>query len=153
MKKSLQDLYATESICFGCGPANSSGLQIKSFVEGSRLVAHFKPKKQHRAFKNILSGGIIGCLLDCHCNWAASYHLMLHKGLSLPPCTVTAEYTIKLIHPTPSNGELKLIASLEKITHNRAHIVGELYYEDKLCDTCQGIFVAVNQGHPAYQRW
>ena len=29
----LQDQYAPELICFGCGPANEKGLQLKSFAE------------------------------------------------------------------------------------------------------------------------
>ena len=36
---SLQDTYAPESICFGCGPANTQGLRIKSFVQGNEVVA------------------------------------------------------------------------------------------------------------------
>src|SRR3990167_1787136 len=95
-KISLQDQFATKSICFGCGPANTQGLQIKSFVEGDRVIAHFLPQRFHAAFPGILNGGIIGALLDCHCNWAASYFYMQENKLTVPPCTVTAEYSIQL---------------------------------------------------------
>ena len=50
----------------------------------------------------MLNGGIIGALLDCHSNWAATYHLMRQAGAETPPCTVTADYSIKLLRPTPS---------------------------------------------------
>lgn len=153
MPKSLQDQYAPKSICFGCGPANRHGLKIKSVVEGNSIVARFTPKPYHNAFENILCGGIIGVLLDCHCNWTAAYYLMGNKGLDQPPCTVTAEYSIKLLRPAPMNQELKLVARLERIANNRAYINGELFAGDKLCDTCHGIFVAVSEGHPAYHRW
>ena len=32
--ESLQDRYAPETTCFGCGPGNAKGLRIKSRVEG-----------------------------------------------------------------------------------------------------------------------
>ena len=46
---------------------------------------------------NVLNGGVIGTLLDCHCNWTAAYHLMSRRGADQPPTTVTADYTIKLL--------------------------------------------------------
>lgn len=153
IQQSLQEKFAPQSICFGCGPANPQGLQIKSYVVDDHLIAYFKPKSYHHAFPNCLNGGIIGTLLDCHCNWAASYYLMQAENLSQPPCTVTAEYTIKLLRPTPMENELTLIATLEKITHNRAHTKGELIANNKICATCTGVFVAVDERHPAFHRW
>ncbi|MCB0327164.1 MAG: hypothetical protein KDD52_06055, partial [Bdellovibrionales bacterium] len=73
MSESLQQKFAPQSICFGCGLANEKGLRIESHVQGDRLVAQFSPQKHHQAFENIVNGGIIGSLLDCHCNWTASY--------------------------------------------------------------------------------
>ena len=72
MDKSLQDTYATESVCFGCGPANPKGLHIKSFAQGDEVVAEWTPQPHHEAFTGALNGGIIGTLLDCHCNWTAA---------------------------------------------------------------------------------
>ena len=45
---------------------------------------------------------IIGTLLDCHCNWTAAWHLMKRAREDRPPCTVTADYAIKLLRPTPT---------------------------------------------------
>ena len=66
-----------------------------------------------KAFPGVLNGGIIGSLLDCHCNWTAAWHIM--KGLSLdkPLCTVTAHYSISLLRPTPSNSEVRLEAYIQ----------------------------------------
>lgn len=153
MKKSLQQTYAPQSICYGCGPANEKGLHIHSFVEGDQIIAHWRPEPHHHAFPNVLNGGIIGSLLDCHCNWAAAWFLMQSQDLSAPPCTVTAEYTIKLLRPTPMNTELTLIATLEKIDGSRAIINGQLIANNKICDTAKGIFVAVKEDHPAFHRW
>lgn len=50
MVDSLQDQYAPNNMCFGCGPANEKGLRIKSRVEGEELVADFTPEEHHQAF-------------------------------------------------------------------------------------------------------
>ena len=149
----LQDQFAPKSICFGCGPANKNGLKIKSFVDGNKVIAHFTPQPFHNAFPNVLNGGIIGALLDCHCNCAASYFYMQENKLTVPPCTVTAEYSIQLKRPTPMNTELNLIAKLKLIEKNKIIVYGELFANEKLCDTCTGTFVVVNETHPAFHRW
>lgn len=153
MRQSLQDQFAAKSICFGCGPANEKGLQIKSFVEGDKVVAHWHPQPHHEAFPGILNGGIIGALLDCHSNWTAAWHIMQAQSLERTPCTVTAEYSVKLLRPTPSNSEIKLVATLASIERNKAVIEAQLMAGGKVCDTCIGTFVAVKPDHPAYHRW
>jgi acyl-coenzyme A thioesterase PaaI-like protein len=153
MTQSLQDHYAPRNACFGCGPANPDGLQIKSYVQGEEVIATWQPKRMHEAFPGVLNGGIIGALLDCHCNWTAAYHLMRSMGLEAPPCTVTAEYAIKLRRPTPSAGPVTLRAKLIEVTGDRAKISGTLEAGGKVCASCDGLFVAVREGHPAFHRW
>jgi acyl-coenzyme A thioesterase PaaI-like protein len=152
-EKNLQDTYAPESICFGCGPANPKGLHIKSIVRGDEVVAEWTPEKHHEAFPGVLNGGIIGALLDCHCNWAAAWHLMQKSGATSPPCTVTADYAITLKRPTPTNGPIQLRARVIESSEDRAVVEGELIAGGKVCDTCRGTFVSVKPGHPAYHRW
>ncbi|MGH8415585.1 MAG: PaaI family thioesterase [Gammaproteobacteria bacterium] len=152
-ERSLQDTYAPEGICFGCGPANPKGLHIKSFAQGDEVVCEWTPESHHEAFPGMLNGGIIGTLLDCHCNWTAAWHLMQKAGADHPPCTVTADYAITLRRPTPSNGPLRLRARVVESNADRAVVEGELIAGGKVCDTCRGTFVAVKPGHPAYHRW
>jgi acyl-coenzyme A thioesterase PaaI-like protein len=116
-------------------------------------VAEWQPSKEYEAFEGMLSGGIIGTLLDCHCNWSAAWHLMQKSGADKPPCTVTAEYSIKLLRPTPSDRPVKLVARVVESTGDKAIVEGELIAHDKVCATCRGTFVAVKPGHPAYHRW
>ena len=153
MTRSIQETYAPDLGCFGCGPANPKGLQIRSFAEGDEVVAEWEPSREYEAFEGMLSGGIIGTLLDCHCNWTAAWHLMQRTGADKPPCTVTAEYSIKLLRPTPTDLPVRLVAHVKESTDTRAVVEGQLLAHDKLCATCHGIFVAVKPGHPAYHRW
>lgn len=152
-EKSLQETYAPDSICFGCGPANRQGLRIQSFVRDGEIVAEWQPEKYHEAFPGILNGGIIGALLDCHCNWTAAWHLMQQTGAAAPPCTVTADYAITLKRPTPTDKPIQLRARIIESGTDRAVVEGELIAGGKVCDTCRGTFVAVKPGHPAYHRW
>jgi acyl-coenzyme A thioesterase PaaI-like protein len=101
----------------------------------------------------MLNGGIAGALLDCHSNWAAAYHLMRKNGLEHPPCTVTAEYSVKLRRPTPTGGVLHLSARVVESGEDRAVVEASITADGKVTTTCRGTFVAVKPGHPAYHRW
>jgi acyl-coenzyme A thioesterase PaaI-like protein len=150
---SLQERYAPNNACFGCGPANSKGLGIRSFVRGDEVVAEWTAEKHHEAFDGMLSGGITGTLLDCHSNWAAAWHLMRKAGAETPPCTVTAEYAVTLRRPTPTAGPMKLSARVVESTDDRAVVEATLTAGGKVTATCRGTFVSVKEGHPAFHRW
>ncbi|MBI5608990.1 MAG: PaaI family thioesterase [Deltaproteobacteria bacterium] len=152
-EKSLQETYAPHNQCFGCGPANDQGLKIRSFVQGDEVVATWQPAAHHLAFEGMLNGGICGALLDCHSNWTAAWHLMQKSGAETPPCTVTADFHVKLKRPTPMDGPVQLRARVVESSDDRAVIEAELLAHDKVTATCRGTFVAVKPGHPAYHRW
>jgi acyl-coenzyme A thioesterase PaaI-like protein len=151
--QSLQDRYAPETRCFGCGPANSQGLHIKSFVRGGEVVCEWTPAPHHEAFAGVLNGGIIGTLFDCHCNWTAAHHLMVASGSDSPPCTVTSEYSVVLKRPTPSTGRVTVRARVVEARGDRAVVEGTLEAFGKVTATARGVFVAVREGHPAFHRW
>lgn len=155
--RSLQEEYAPHNACFGCGPSNAKGLRIRSFAtpgDAEKVVADWTPQQHHEAFPGVLNGGIIGSLLDCHLNWTAAAHLMRKAKASSPPCTVTAEYSVKLTRPTPTAGPVHLEARVVESTDDRAVVEGVLIGANgKTCATCRGVFVAVKEGHPAYHRW
>jgi acyl-coenzyme A thioesterase PaaI-like protein len=154
--QALQEKYSPKSICFGCGPANPKGLQIKSMAPESldgEVTARWKAASHHEAFPGMLNGGIIGALLDCHSNWTAAWYLMKRDGLDSPPCTVTADYSVQLKRPTPSSEEIFLSARVVDSKPDRATIEATLTAGGKVCATCRGTFVAVKPGHPAYHRW
>lgn len=152
-KQSLQDRYAPDTRCFGCGPANPNGLRIKSHVLGDEVVARFRAAPHHEAFAGAVSGGIVGTLLDCHCNWTGAYTLMRERDASAPPCTVTAEYTVRFLAPTPSDQELILRARAVEASSRKAVVEGHVEANGTVTATCRGVFVAVEEGHPAFHRW
>ena len=162
MNESLQDRFAPTNRCFGCGPANERGLRIKSMApepspatEGADevVVCDWTPEPHHEAFTGMLNGGIIGTLLDCHGNWTAAWHLMRRAGADVPPCTVTAEFHVKLLKPTPSGAPVHLEARVVESSERKAVVAVELTSGGVLTSTCRGVFVAVREGHPAFHRW
>lgn len=153
-EQSLQERYAPNNACFGCGPANPDGVHVRSFARGDEVVAEWTPQQKYEAFPGVLNGGIIGTLLDCHCNWTAAYHLMQKSGADSPPCTVTADYAIKLLRPTPTDGPVSLSARVVQSSGDRATVEGTLFsHASKACASCRGTFVAVKEDHPAFHRW
>jgi acyl-coenzyme A thioesterase PaaI-like protein len=153
---SLQRRYAPSSRCFGCGPANADGLRIESVEEAGKpgeLIAEWEPLPQHAAFENVLNGGIIGTLLDCHANWTAAMHLMRERGLEGPPGCVTADYSIRLRRPTPVDQPVTLRAWPVSTEGDRVVVDAELSSGGIITATCRGTFVAVGPDHPAYERW
>ena len=176
LEKSLQDTFAPRSVCFGCGPANRRGFKIKSFVLGDYVVADWKPKWYHHAFKDYVSGGVLSILLDCHSNWSAAYYIMKRLGLDSIPPTVTAKYTVEFLKPTPmedynflskvknvfafkftkpkqEDTKLHLVARALNVYDNKAEIQTEVQVNGVVTARATGIFVAVKSGHPAYDRW
>jgi len=150
---SLQRRYSPAGICFGCGPANDQGLRLDSHASGDQVVATWQPAAAHRAFPGMLAGGIIGTLLDCHSNWTAAHHFMVARGTPSPPCTVTADYHVRLMRPTPVDGPIHLAARVTEAAEDRVTVEATLEAGGRICATCTGLFVAVREGHPAYNRW
>lgn len=150
--KALQDRFAPQDRCFGCGPANEKGLRIKSRVDGDEVVADWTPEAHHEAFPGVLNGGIVGALLDCHSNWTAAWHLMTRDGLPAPPTTVTAEFHVKLRRPTPSKAPLRLRARVVESKGRKATVDASLESGGVVSATCHAVFVAVADDHPAANR-
>lgn len=69
MTLSLQDRIPGH--CFGCGPQNAEGLQIKSFWLGDEVVCAWRAQPKHIGYPGILYGGVIASVVDCHCIWTA----------------------------------------------------------------------------------
>jgi len=160
--QSLQEQYAPQNRCFGCGPANDKGLKLRSFppAQGNtgrhkaregELVASWTPEPHHLAFQGVLNGGICGALLDCHSNWTAIYHLMQERGLTSAPAMVTADFHVKLKRPTPLLQPVELRARPVETSGDRVIVEATMESGGLVTATCRGTFVAVKEGHPAYK--
>lgn len=149
----LQDRYAPDYRCFGCGPANPHGLRIKSRVVGDEVVAVWTAGPDMEAFPGILNGGIVAALLDCHSAWTAAHHLMTTAGLGHPPVVVTADLHVRFERPTPSDKPVKLRARVTEATARRAVVEATLSSDGLTSASATSTFIAVKPGHPAHGSW
>jgi acyl-coenzyme A thioesterase PaaI-like protein len=152
---SLQERFAPNGHCFGCGPRNDRGLRIRSFEEpDGTVVAEWQPRAEHEAFDGYVNGGIIGTLLDCHSNWTGIAALMRHSGASTAPSTVTADLSIRFRRPTRSDRPIRLVGRIAEEVDGRKVVV-ETRAESDGAVAAIGIatFVVVGPEHPAFGRW
>ncbi len=78
---------------------------------------------------------------------------MKRRGADRPPATVTADYAVRFLRPTPSDSPVRLMARVLEATDDRATVEATLAAGGEVTATCRGTFVAVRPGHPAYGRW
>tara|TARA_B100001142_G_C14323447_1_gene651355 strand:+ start:1841 stop:2314 length:474 start_codon:yes stop_codon:yes gene_type:complete len=150
---SVQEEYAEKSICYGCGPSNLNGLQIKSYRSDNGLDLWFNPKKEHQAFPGVINGGVIGSIFDCHGNWTAAISILDSQKLNKIPSTVTANYSVSLLRPTPFGKTLYFTGTVLSISKVKVEVELNLYVENLKYAEGKGVFVVVKKGHPAYHRW
>ena len=151
---SLQERFAPEGRCFGCGPKNEQGLRIRSFEADDRtVVAEWQPRPEHEAFDGYVNGGILGTLIDCHSNWTAIAALQAAGWATDTPSTVTAELTVRFRKPTPSDRPLRLIGRPVEVAPDRVAVETEVLADGVVTARGRAVFVPVGPGHPAYGRW
>lgn len=145
-EKSFQDYYP-ESLqhCYGCGPKNPHGLQIRSFWEGEESVARFSPQEYHLAFPGYVYGGLIASLIDCHCIGTAAAAAYREEGREpgTPPAFryVTGSLQVDYLAPTPLGGELLIRARVEEIKGRKTIISAKVIAGGQV--TAKGRVVAV----------
>ena len=151
---SLQERFAPEGRCFGCGPKNELGLRIRSFaLEDGTVVAEWQPRPEHEAFDGFVNGGILGTLIDCHSNWTAIAALQGAGWATEAPSTVTSEMTVRYRRPTPSGGTLRLVGRAVEVAPDRVSVETSVEADGVVTARGQAVFVPVGPGHPAYGRW
>jgi acyl-coenzyme A thioesterase PaaI-like protein len=112
----FQDLIPNNH-CYGCGPENPNGLQIKSYWDGDESVCEFQPRLEHSAGpEQYLNGGIIATLIDCHCICTAIANAYRAEGRdigSVPEIWyVTGALNVSYSKPTPIDRPVTLRARI-----------------------------------------
>ena len=124
--------------CYGCGADNPRGLRIKSYWEGSEAVATWRAEAHHcGGSPDIVNGGIIASLIDCHSLNLAIAHAYgaENRPIGSTPRIgyVTASLNISYIKPTPIRAELVLRARLVKLEGRKAWVHCTLSAEGEVC--------------------
>lgn len=133
MQSSIQEALYPFSTCFGCGPANPSGLQLRSWAEGDDVVATFQPREHHSNGMGSLNGGVIATLLDCH-SGAAVFLASAQEsetGTEFQPW-VTSGLELRYRLPTFLDGPSTLRAAIESRDAGVMLVRATLSYDDKV---------------------
>ena len=146
----LQDAWP-DATCYGCGPANKEGLRIKSYWsdDGSEVVAQFQPGPEHNAgFPNVMYGGLVASLIDCHSIWTAiawSYRAEGRPHGSMPSISyVTGQITVRYLKPTALDRSAVLRARVTELSERKALVRCDFFSGDE--KTAEGDVVAVRFG-------
>ena len=143
-RQSLQERFFATSTCFGCGPANSEGLRLRSFpadtadeslaADQSRVLATFRTTNVHDNGLGFVNGGIIATLLDCH---SAGSAMLTAERLgwttgdgAVYPC-VTAGLDLRYLRPTPLLEDLHLLAWVVEATEEEISVMSTITHAGK----------------------
>ena len=151
MDEAFQDYYADDyAHCYGCGRLNKNGLHIKSFWEGDESICRIMPEKYYTGgMKNILYGGLIASLIDCHgaataaAAKAREEHIQMKPGAM--PRFVTASLKVDYLAPTPVGSELELRGVTKEIKGRKVTVSVTLSAENKICATGELIMIQVRE--------
>ena len=157
MNKALQDIIEPGGICYGCGPSNPLGIQIKSYwdEDGQRVVATVIPDPKYTGWPNLVYGGFLAMVVDCHSNWTSIAHHYRAEGRapgSLPGIhCVTGKLGVKYLKPTPMGVPLHLSAWVEGEVGRKTRVMCEVRAGDELTVVGDSVFVRVDTNALAEQ--
>lgn len=145
MKAAIQDLLP-ENNCYGCGPTNPDGMQIKSYFDGTESVCEYMPRPSQCAGpEQFLYGGTIASLIDCHSVGTAlsNYYLQEGRGIGEAPeiWCVTGRLTVNYLAPTPMGRDITLRATVEECGERKTIVKCRVFSGDE--QTAEGEVVAV----------
>jgi len=150
-EKAFQDYYPDDyAHCYGCGRHNEMGHQIKSFWDGEESVCHVLPEKHYTGgMKDILYGGLIASLMDCHgagtAAAAKARELKIEMRPGAMPRFVTASLKVDYLAPTPMGTEVELRAKVDEIKGRKVTVSVTLAAEGTIRATGQLVMVQIRE--------
>jgi len=149
-KTPLQDTWMNGT-CYGCGPANPDGFHLKSYWSDDEnfLVAQFDPHpKYNSGFPNVMYGGLVASLIDCHSIWTAIAFAYKHENRehgSEPSISyVTGQLGVKYRKPTPLDQTIHLKSWVEGEIGRKVRVLCELGTADDVTATGDTLAVRIN---------
>lgn len=141
----IQDRIAGNH-CYGCGPENPLGMQIKSRSDGDETVCTYLPRPEQCAGPTqYLYGGTIASLIDCHCVGSAMAEQYRRDGREIgegePIWCVTGRLTVNYLAPTPIDKAVELRAKIIESTDKKTVLTCTLSSEGTT--TAQGEVIAI----------
>lgn len=118
--------------CIACSLTSRNGLHLKFDVADDKSVkADFQYNKVFEGYPGILHGGIISSILD-----SAMCNCMFARGKA----AVTAEMTIKFLHPVATCRKATVMARIVQFSHSLYLLEAEILQNGEVKATTKGKF-------------
>ena len=156
-QRAIQDLCQTNNYCWGCGRDNEHGLKVKSYWLGEEAVCTWQPEPCHAAGpQNVVNGGIIATLIDCHsaCTAMAAAYQAEGREIGTEPhiWCATASLHVAYLRPTPLGEPVTLQARVTELGERKITVTCSLFSNGEEC--AKGEVVAVRVAPDwAQERW
>ncbi len=143
----IQDSIA-DNLCFGCGPGNPHGLQIKSQWDGDESVCTYQPQPHQAAGPaHIVNGGIIATLIDCHCvcTAIADAYRRVGRDIGTEPKLwyATGQLNVTYLRPTPIDRPVHLRTRITNTDEEKTVMECTMTSDGTPCATAEVIAVCV----------
>lgn len=146
MSDAIQDRHLPDNACFGCGPHNPDGFQLRSYpVDGGGLVAEIVIDERFQGPPGVVNGGLLSVPMDCHSTWTAMLAFTLDRGADDLVHAVTAEYRMRLRRPTPAGATVHLRSFPGGIDGRRASVRTTATVDDHVTAEFEGVFASVER--------
>jgi len=135
--------------CFGCGPDNSKGLQIKSYWNTmNESICVFMPSSHHSAGPiHYLNGGIISTIIDCHCICTAIAKAYQLEGREIGSEETiwysTGQIEVSFKKPVAIDSEVTLIAKIVTAKESKTTLKCQLFSKGLICSESRVVAVRV----------
>ena len=111
-----------EGRCFGCGPANPSGLKLRFYETDDGVESEYVVPSDLDGAPGIVHGGIQATLLD--------EVMCMTKYAKAGTGVVTGELTVRYLRPAPSGAPLLLAGRITETRGNSFFIAGSIRLAD-----------------------
>lgn len=132
--------------CYGCGPENADGLQIKSYWDGTESICRYMPRPEQCAGPTqYVYGGTIASLIDCHCVGTAIANYYDRDGFEIgdgPPIwCVTGNLNVSYLKPTLIDRAVELRATIDECSDRKTLVKCTLSSDGTV--TAEGEVIAI----------
>ncbi|WP_026303070.1 PaaI family thioesterase [Jongsikchunia kroppenstedtii] len=129
-------------VCMGCGPQNSSGLQLEVYRDADHVYADHSFTEKHAGGPGLAHGGAISAA----CDDIMGFTLWIAGAPA-----VTRTLTVKYRRPVPLHVPVRLTAWIDESTDQILHIGATGTVEGETYFSATGEFVKVGLAH--FQRY
>lgn len=127
----VQDRLDHQNPCFGCGPGNPEGFQLKSYPreDTDGLIARYQGERHHAGSAGVLGGGPQATLMDCHGIWTATWRA-IEEGKDPVPHYVTANLETDYKAPAPLDEPVTIVSEIAHVEGRRVRVDVEIRDEE-----------------------